>query len=43
MNVIYDDYLIIFYTFKLIFIGKITIYYDHNQVRCLRNISFISS
>jgi hypothetical protein len=32
LNIIYDDYLIIYYTCKLNFIGKITTYYNHNQV-----------
>jgi hypothetical protein len=31
-NIIYDNYLIIFYTYKLNFIGKITTYYNYNQV-----------
>ncbi len=41
INVVDDDYLIIFHTIKLNFIGEITTYYNHNQIRCLRNISFI--
>ncbi len=32
INNIYDDYLIIYYTCKLKFIGKITTYYNHNQI-----------
>jgi len=53
INIIYDDDLIIYYTCKLKFIGRITIYYNHDQVwcifesnrglRCLRNIPFIWS
>jgi hypothetical protein len=30
--IIYDDYLITYYTCKLNFIGKITTYYNHNQI-----------
>jgi hypothetical protein len=32
INIVYDDYLIIHYTYKYNFIGKITTYYNHNQV-----------
>jgi hypothetical protein len=32
VNIIYDDYLVIYYTCKLNFMGKITTYYNHNQV-----------
>jgi hypothetical protein len=32
MNIIYDDYLIIYHTYKLNFIGKITTYYNHNKM-----------
>jgi len=30
INIIYDDYLITYYTCKLNFIDKITTYYNHN-------------
>jgi len=43
INFVYDDYLIKFHTIKLKFIVKITTYYNHNQVKCLRNMSFIWS
>jgi hypothetical protein len=32
INIIYDDYLIIYYTCKLNLIDKIKTYYNHNQV-----------
>jgi hypothetical protein len=32
IDILYDDYLIIYYTCKLNFIGKITTYYIDNQV-----------
>ncbi len=32
MNIIYDDDLFIYHTYKLKFIGKIITYYNHNQV-----------
>jgi len=32
INIIYDDYLIIYYTCKLNFSGKIITYYNHNQI-----------
>jgi len=32
INIIFDDYLVLYYTCKLKFSGKITTYYNHNQV-----------
>ncbi len=32
INIIYDDYIIIYYKYKLNFIGKFTTHYIHNQI-----------